>query len=106
MCMATTCSPLLSNCVARAQVHHVNANPLQRSSLAAKLDMSTFRCALVLCDELWVDPDSYDGNGIDSLDEPSVLRLDSLVMVTQLNVRKLLEDSRLPPISEWTGVGL
>jgi hypothetical protein len=85
-------------------VHHVNANPLQRSSLAAKLDMSTFRCALVLCDELWVDPDSYDGNGIDSLDEPSVLRLDSLVMVTQLNVRKLLEDSRLPPISEWRHV--
>ncbi|WIA29180.1 hypothetical protein OEZ86_011691 [Tetradesmus obliquus] len=81
------------------KVHHVNANPLQRSSLAAKLDMSTFRCALVLCDELWVDPDSYDGNGIDSLDEPSVLRLDSLVMVTQLNVRKLLEDSRLPPIN-------
>ncbi|KAF6266640.1 hypothetical protein COO60DRAFT_7439 [Scenedesmus sp. NREL 46B-D3] len=81
------------------KVHHVNANPLLRSSMAAKLDMSTFRCALVLCDELWVDPDSYDGNGIDSLDEPSVLRLDSLVMVAQLNVRKLLEDSSLPPIN-------
>lgn len=81
------------------QVCHVIANPLQRSSLASKLDMSTFRCAVVLCDELWVDPDSNDSNGIDGVDEPSVLRLDSLVMVTQLNVRKLLEDSRRPPIN-------
>lgn len=77
----------------------MRANPLQRSSLAAKLDMSTFRCAVVLCDELWVDPDSNDGNGIDGVDEPSVLRQDSLVMVSQLNVRKLLEDSRRPPIN-------
>jgi len=46
-----------------------------------------------------VDPDSNDANGIESLDEPSVLRLDSLVMVTQLNIRKLLEDKRLPPIN-------
>lgn len=83
------------------QVRHVSANPLLRSSLAAKLDMAAFRCALVLCDELWVDPDKDDANGIDSLDEPSVLRLDSLVMVAQLNIRKLLEDSRLPPISKY-----
>lgn len=67
-----------------SQVRHVAANPLQRSSLAAALDVSTFRCALVLCDELWVDPDNNDANGLDSLDEPSVLRLDSLVMVAQV----------------------
>jgi hypothetical protein len=69
-------------------VRHVTANPLQRSSLAAVLDVSVFRCALVLCDELWVDPDNNDANGLDSLDEPSVLRLDSLVMVAQ--VRSLI----------------
>eukprot|EP00775_Hariotina_reticulata_P013650 gene13650-13773_t len=80
-------------------VRHVHANPLLRSSLASKLDLASFRCCLCLCDELWVDPDSNDANGIESLDEPSVLRLDSLVMVTQLNIRKLLEDSQLPPIN-------
>lgn len=85
--------------IACLQVRHVYANPLQRSSLASKLDMSTFRCAVVLCDELWVDPDSNDTNGIEGIDEPSVLRQDALVMVTQLNVRKLLEDSRRPPIN-------
>jgi hypothetical protein len=38
----------------------------------------------VLCDEQWVDPDMDESNGIDSIDEPSVLRLDALVMVTQV----------------------
>lgn len=65
-------------------MRHVTANPLQRSSLADALDVSTCRCALVLCDELWVDPDANEANGLDSLDEPSVLRLDSLVMVAQV----------------------
>jgi hypothetical protein len=69
-----------------AQVRHLTANPLQRSSLASALDVSLFRCALVLCDELWVDPDNNDANGLDSLDEPSVLRLDSMVMVAQVNL--------------------
>jgi hypothetical protein len=31
-----------------------------------------------------VDPDNNEANGLDSLDEPSVLRLDSLVMVAQV----------------------
>lgn len=38
----------------------------------------------MLCDEQWVDADLDESNGIDSMDEPSVLRLDSLVMVTQV----------------------
>jgi hypothetical protein len=38
----------------------------------------------VLCDEQWVDPDLDDTNGIASIDEPDVLRLDALVMVTQV----------------------
>ena len=39
----------------------------------------------MLCDEHWVDPDMDESNGIDSIDEPSVLRLDALVMVTQVS---------------------
>jgi hypothetical protein len=70
--------------VSPPQVRHVLADPLQRSSLAGALDVSQFRCAVVLCDESWVDPDNNEANGLDSLDEPSVLRLDSLVMVAQV----------------------
>lgn len=83
--MRMASSPLCSAWLhVRLQVRHVAANPLQRSSLAAALDVRAFRCAVVLCDELWVDPDNNDANGLDSLDEPSVLRLDSLVMVAQV----------------------
>lgn len=53
----------------------------------------------MLCDEQWVDPDSNEANGIDSLDEPSVLRLDSMVMVAQLNMRKLRFSASLPDIN-------
>ncbi|KAF8072953.1 hypothetical protein HT031_000613 [Scenedesmus sp. PABB004] len=82
------------------QVRHVQANPLVRSSIAAKLDVTGFRCAMVLCDELWVDHDGNEANGIDGdVDAPSVLRMDSLVMVAQLNVRKLLEDAAHSPIN-------
>lgn len=73
----------------RAQVRHVTADPLQRSSLSTALDVAAFRCCLVLCDEAWVDPDANDANGLDTLDEPSVLRLDSLVMVAQVTTRAL-----------------
>ncbi len=62
---------------------HVQADPLQRLELAT-LDLSKFKCAIVLCDERWLDPDNDDLNGIDTLDEPSVLRLDSLMMVVQV----------------------
>lgn len=79
-------------------VRHVQLDPLQRSQMT-KLDLSSFRCAIVLCDELWVDPDNDDSNGIDTIDEPSVLRLDALVMVVQLNIRKILEDQQLPPLN-------
>lgn len=66
------------------QVRHVAANPLQRSSLGAALDVSKYNCVMVLFDQLWVDTDNDDTNGLESLDEPSVLRLDSLVMVAQV----------------------
>lgn len=79
-------------------VSHVMADPLQRTQLA-RIDITNISCAIVLCDERWVDPDMDDSNGVDSLDERDVLRLDSLVMVVQLNIRKLLEDNDLRPIN-------
>lgn len=38
-------------------------------------------------------------NGVDELCQKDMLRLDSMVMMCQLNVRKLLEDNDLPTIN-------
>jgi hypothetical protein len=66
-------------------VSHVQADPLQRVQLA-KLPLSRFRAALVLADERWADPDGDDSNGIDGIDEPSVLRQDALMVMVQVMV--------------------
>lgn len=50
----------------------------------ARIDLSSFKCAIVLCDEHWIDPDHEDANGIESTDEPSMLRLDALMMTVQV----------------------
>lgn len=81
------------------------ANPLLRSSLAAALDLATFRCAIVLCDELWVDPDNNDANGLDGVDVPSVLRLDSLVMVAQVCAGRLAVQRCRVPCTPSTRAG-
>lgn len=62
---------------------HVQADPLQRSQLAA-LPLARFRAAVVLADERWVDPDMDDSNGIDSIDQPSLLRQDALMVMVQV----------------------
>ncbi|WIA42760.1 hypothetical protein OEZ86_008702 [Tetradesmus obliquus] len=80
------------------KVSHVYADPLQRNQLAA-LPLARFRAAIVLADAVWADPDGDERNGIDSIDQPSVLRQDSLMVMVQLNIRKLLEDLALPPIN-------
>ncbi len=78
------------------QVHHIRADPLLRGPLS-KIDLSDFRCAMVLCDEQWVDADLDETNGIDNLDEPSVLRLDSLAMVVQVRASTFHRHARLHP---------
>lgn len=65
------------------QVSHVFADPLQRVQLAA-LPLARFRAAIVLADAKWTDPDMDDSNGIDSIDQPSVLRQDSLMVMVQV----------------------
>lgn len=65
------------------QLSHVMADPVQRAEMS-HVDLSEFKCAIVLCDERWMDPDMDDTNGIDTLDQPSVLRLDATMMVVQV----------------------
>jgi hypothetical protein len=38
----------------------------------------------VLADAVWADPDGDERNGIDSIDQPSVLRQDSLMVMVQV----------------------
>lgn len=57
--------------------------------------LSICRCAIVLCDQTWLDPDMDLSNGIDERSQDAMLRLDALVMRVQLNIRFLLEVSVL-----------
>lgn len=42
----------------------------------------------MLCDEQWVDPDMNAANGIDSLAQRDMLRLDSMVMMVQVGAAR------------------
>ena len=53
------------------------------------------RCAIVLCDRAWIDPDLDLSNGVDERSQNAMLRLDALVMRVQLNIRFLLEVCRV-----------
>ena len=46
---------------------------------------------IVICDQVWLDPDLDARNGILLTTEEDMLRLDSKIMMVQLNVRALLE---------------
>ena len=39
----------------------------------------------------WLDPDMLRQNGISASEQGDMLRLDAMVMMVQLNIRKLLE---------------
>ena len=49
-----------------------------------------FTAAIVLCDSLWADPDRDSANGIDVRVQLDFLRLDSMIMMVQLNIREIL----------------
>ena len=54
-----------------------------------QLDVKRYKCAIVLCDALWLDPDADDLNGIETKEKRDFLRLDAMIMMVQLNVRKV-----------------
>ncbi len=49
-----------------------------------------FTAAIVLCDALWADPDKDSSNGIDVRVQLDFLRLDSMIMMVQLNIREII----------------
>ena len=50
-----------------------------------------FTAAMVLCDATWADPDENSSNGIDVKAQLDVLRLDSMIMMVQINIRQILQ---------------
>lgn len=85
--------------VQHIRVQHVKADPLDISALRRHVDLSRVDCAVVLCDVRWMDPDENDWNGMDMMDLPAFLRLDSLAMMVQLNLHQLLKEKGLPTMS-------
>ncbi|KAK9866656.1 hypothetical protein WJX84_009216 [Apatococcus fuscideae] len=80
-------------------VLHVQGDPLERSELQERVDLTKFRCAIILCDEGWIDPDLDTSNGIQIEEEGDLLRLDSMLLMVQLNVRSILEAKGFPEIN-------
>ena len=73
--------------------------------------MGALKCALVLCDTLWRDPGAAaaadaESSGCEHLAAEDYLRLDSMILVAQLNIRTAL-DVRAPllPFSPIQGPG-
>lgn len=52
--------------------------------------MFRYKCVIVLCDSQWCDPDLDSSNGI-QMGLRDMLRIDSMLMMVQLNIRVLLE---------------
>ena len=48
----------------------------------------------MLCDALWADPDKDSSNGIDVRVQLDFLRLDSMIMMVQLNIREIISVRR------------
>lgn len=73
------------------EVVGARGDPLKMQQLRHRLDVTAYKCAIILCDQSWLDPDLNLTNGIALKSQSDMLRLDALVMAVQLNIRKLLE---------------
>lgn len=79
------------------QVLGVRGDPLKINQMRRRIDVTEYKCAIILCDFSWQDPDLDPSNGLTMISQADTLRLDALVMTVQLNIRKLLEVLILSP---------
>ncbi len=70
-------------------------NPPERKELNSALVGRRFKCCIVLCDLAWLDPDMKVSNGISATEQRDMLRLDAMIMMVQMNIRKLIDVSSL-----------
>lgn len=76
----------------------VRGDPLKPQQLRRRLDVTAYKCAIILCDQSWLDPDLDLSNGVELKSQSDMLRLDALVMAVQLNIRKLLQVASSPAL--------
>jgi hypothetical protein len=76
-------------CVSRIKVDHISGDPLNPQQLE-ELPLERYNSIIILCDKSWMDPDVDSSNGIDARDTGDMLRIDSLVMMVQINARTIL----------------
>ncbi|BDA43260.1 probable ion channel POLLUX at N-terminal half [Coccomyxa sp. Obi] len=81
------------------EVEYVSGNPLDYVELTAKIDVTRYTTAIVLCDQSWVDPDLDDSNGIQVREQRDMLRLESQILLVQLHIRKSLMEAGYPDIN-------
>ncbi|CAL8468748.1 g8288 [Coccomyxa elongata] len=81
------------------EVEYVSGNPLDYVELTAKIDVTRYTTAIVLCDQSWVDPDLDDRNGIQVREQRDMLRLESQILLVQLHIRKSLMEAGYPDIN-------
>jgi hypothetical protein len=62
-----------------------------RLKLFCGAGLRSYKCAVVLCDMSWLDPDMEVANGIAATEQSDMLRLDAMILMVQLNIRKLVE---------------
>ncbi|KAK9908516.1 hypothetical protein WJX75_009020 [Coccomyxa subellipsoidea] len=82
----------------RIAIRHIEANPLHRESFQ-KVDLGNVKCALVVCDNQWRDASSTEESNEEHLQAQDYLRLDSMILVVQLNIRTILEEQGRPDIN-------
>jgi hypothetical protein len=70
-------------------VSYVRGDPLVTADIEA-LPLKSFSNIVVLIDKAWMDTDKDDTNGMGASDTNDMLRLDAMVMMVQLNVRRSL----------------
>ena len=97
-------------CLQSHALHHCHRAP--RCATCRWLCCCRFKCCIILCDSRWVDPDLDSTNGIQMRLAADMLRFDSMLLMVQLNVRKLLEVSGGPALlrcssfTSWSGFTL
>ena len=71
------------------KVSYTRGDPLVPADIEA-LPLESYSNIVVLIDKAWMDTDKDDTNGMGATDTADMLRLDSVVMMVQLHVRRSL----------------
>ena len=69
---------------------HIPSSARAGSVNILTLVLFRYKCVIILCDSQWCDPDLDSSNGI-QMGLRDMLRIDSMLMMVQLNIRVLLE---------------